>query len=302
MIEAHCSREWPSFRSAGRTLALAALAAIAGCQRSDPAPEASATPVPAETSASTTTAAVKALSALGRAEILAGVAAAADEVAAGNPLPRSNLELANRSFELAMPIACEDGATGGWGSWSFDPQTKVLRVSFSRQNWAAEPLFADLANGQRFETAEGFWIERPWTRSEQCPRPASSAANAADAATPEKPEKADPKSADANAAVQAAPEKRLALVQFFSADAPRRLLRGKRPYAYTAKLPKDAGPTARAFRVRIEGRITAFGDGQPVHCVNRQTSRPPVCAVAVEFGKITLEDAATGETLADWDS
>ncbi|MBB4615336.1 hypothetical protein [Novosphingobium taihuense] len=296
MIEANCSREWPSRRSAGRALALAAFIALAGCQRSDPAPEASATPEVAEDSPSTTTAAVKALSALGRAEILVAVAAAADEVAAGNPLPKSNIELANRSFELTMPIACGDGANGGWGSWSFDPATKVLRVSFSRQNWAGDPLFADLANGQPFETAEGFWIERPWTRSEQCPRPA------ADAETPETPEKADSKIADVKPAVQAAPDNRLALVQYFSSDAPRKLLRGKRPYAYTAKLAKDAEPTPRAFRIRIEGRITAFGDGQPVHCVNGQTTKPPVCAVAVEFGKITLEDAATGEPLADWDS
>ena len=61
-------------------------------------------------------------------------------------------------------------------------------------------------------------------------------------------------------------------------------------------------PTPRAFRVRVEERNTAYGDGQPVHCANRQTTKPPVCAVAVEFGKITLENAATGETLAGWDS
>lgn len=296
MIEAHRSTEWPSRRSAGRVLALAAFIAIAGCQRSGPAPEASATPEVADDSPSTATAAVKSLSALGRADILAAVAAAADEVSAGKSLPKSNLELANRSFELTMPIACEDGATGGWGSWSFDPSTKVLRVNFSRQNWAAVPIFADLANGQPFETAEGFWIERPWTRSEQCPAPVGSTAK------PETPEKADPETAQAIPPVQAAPDNRLALVEYFSSDAPRKLLRGKRPYAYTAKLPKDTEPAPRAFRVRIEGRITAFGDGQPVHCVNRQTSQPPVCAVAVEFGKTTLVDAATGETLADWDS
>lgn len=148
--------------------------------------------------------------------------------------------------------------------------------------------------GQPFDTAEDFWIERPWTRSEQCP--------AANAAKPELSDKADPKIAEAKTAVQAAPDNRLALVQFLSIEAPRKLLRGKRPYAYTAKLAKDAEPTPRALRIRIEGRITAFGDGQPVHCVKQQTTKPPVCAVAVEFGKIALEDAATGEKLADWDS
>lgn len=299
MIKARCSMEWPYRRLAGRTLALAAFIAVAGCQRSDPAPEASATPEVADDSPSTTTAAVKTLSAVGRADILAAVASAADEVAATNPLPQSNLELTNRSFELTMPIACEDGATGTWGSWRFDPLSRVLRVNFSRQNWAAVPLFADLANGQTFETAEGFWIERPWTRSEQCP---GSVDNAAKSGIPKNGGKASLENLETPSPEQAAPDNRLALVQYFSSDAPRRLLRGKRPYAYTAKLPKNAEPTPRAFRVRIEGRITAFDDGQPVHCVNRQTSKPPVCAVAVEFGKITLEDATTGETLADWDS
>lgn len=303
MIRACRSTEWSASRSAnwslGRMLVLTALFAttlfaLAGCQQSDPEPQASSAPKVAIEALPTTT--PKALSALGRADILAAVAAAADEVAAGNPLPQSNLELANRSFELTMPIACADGVTGAWGSWRLDPSSRVLRVSFSRQNWAAEPLFADLANGQPFEAAEGFWVERPWTRSEQCPRPVVSAA------APGIPEKAPPKIAEAAPRDQAAPDNRLALVQYFSSDAPRTLLRGKRPYAYTAKVPKDAEPTVRAFRVRIEGRITAFGDGQPVHCVNQQTSKPPVCAVAVEFGKITLEDAATDETLADWDS
>lgn len=280
-------------------MVLTAFLALAGCQQTDPAPESSAKPEVADETPSTKTTAVKALSAVGRADILAAVASAADEVAAANPLPRSNLELTNRSFELTMPIACEDGSTGTWGSWQFDPLSRVLRVTFSRQNWAAKPLFVELANGQPFETAEGFWIERPWTRSEQCPGPVHSAAK------PEMPDndgKASLEKVAPPPPEQAAPDKSLALVQYFSSDAPRRLVRGKRPYAYTAKLPKDAEPTPRAFRVRIEGRITAFGDGQPVHCVNRQTSKPPVCAVAVEFGKVILEDAATGEALADWDS
>jgi len=282
--------------SSGRTVLLAAFVAMGGCQPSNPAPEASATPGPTETAPPATNAAVKALSALGRAEILAAVAAAADDVAAGNALPGANLDLANRSFELVMPIACDDGVTGDWGSWSVDPATKVLRATFNRQNWAGVPLFADLAKGQVYETAEGFWIERPWTRSEQCPRAEVSSA------TQEKPEATSQETAASVAQEQATPESTLALVQYFSPDAPRTLLRGKRPYAYTAKLPKDADLAPRAFRVRIKGRITTFSDGQPVHCVTRQTSRPPVCAVAVEFGKIALEDAGSGETLADWDN
>jgi hypothetical protein len=30
--------------------------------------------------------------------------------------------------------------------------------------------------------------------------------------------------------------------------------------------------------------------------------RPPICAAAVEFTQVVLEDAETGESLADWNS
>lgn len=294
------ARNWiskrSSRRSARRALALAALIAITGCQRSDPAPEASATPEVAEHSPSSTTTAAKSLSALGRADILAAVAAAADEVAAGNPLPQSNLELSDRSFELTLPISCEDGIIGNWGSSRYDPLSKVLRVTFSRHSWGTETLFTELADGHAFETAEGFWIERPWTRSEKCPRTRNSKRS---------PDTADDVGVvknDAAAPVSARSEQGLALVQYFTSDAPRTLLRGKRPYAYTAKLTEEAAATSRALRIRIQGRITGYADGQPVHCVSRQTSQPPTCAVAVEFGKIALENAVTGETLADWEN
>ena len=284
---------WPGRRVLGRSLLLAALLAAAGCRGSDPVPEASSTPdVIAQTRAAPTTAA-KALSVLGRADILAAAVAAADDVAAGNPLPQANLELVNRSFELRLPIVCGNGETGAWGSWRVDPSTNVLRVSFSRQNWEAQPLFAQLAKDLAYETAEGFWIERPWTRSEQCP---PALANVA------RPDKTASHEATPAPAAEPAPEERLAIVQFFSSDAPRMLRRGKRPYAYTAKLPKDAQATDRAFRIKIEGRITGYADGQPVHCVITQAARPPVCAVAVEFDKVVLEDAKTGENLAEWRS
>lgn len=293
------ARNWISNRSsrqsARRALALAALISIAGCQRSDPAPEASATPEVAEHSPSSTTMAAKSLSALGRADILAAVAAAADEAAAGNPLPQSNLELSDRSFDLTLPISCEDGITGNWGSWRYDPSSKVLRVTFTRHSWGTEPLFTELANGHAFETAEGFWIERPWTRSAECPRTRNSKSS---------PNTADDVGVknDAATPVSAHSDQGLALVQYFTSDAPRTLLRGNRPYAYTAKLTDEAAATSRALRIRIQGRITGYADGQPVHCVSRHTSQPPTCAVAVEFGKIALENAVTGETLADWEN
>lgn len=299
MIRACRSTEWSANQSLGLTLMPPALFAttlfaLAGCQRSDPEPQASSAPEAAIEALPTP--APKALSAVGRADILAAVAASADEIAAGNPLPQSNLGLANRSFELTMPIACADGVTGAWGSWRLDPASRVLRVTFSRQNWAAAPLFTELANGQTFETAEGFWVERPWTRSEKCPQTVNGTGS------PDTADQASAANEKTVKPVEPEPEQRLALVQYFSSDAPRTLLRARRPYAYTAKLPKDEGARPRAFQVRIAGRITGYADGQPVHCTNSAPSQPPICAVAVEFGRIVLEDATTGESLADWDN
>ena len=92
----------------------------------------------------------------------------------------------------------------------------------------------------------------------------------------------------------------LALVQYFSPDASRTLRRGNRPYTYTAKLAADRQAPPRALRVKLVGRISGFADGQPIHCVLKSPSKPPICAIAVEFTQVVLEDASTGESLSEW--
>ena len=76
--------------------------------------------------------------------------------------------------------------------------------------------------------------------------------------------------------------------------------RGKRPYTYTGKIAVTPAGEPPALRIRITGRVAGFADRQPVHCRMRQADRPPVCAVAVEFGQVILENAATGTVLAQW--
>lgn len=60
-----------------------------------------------------------------RAELLAAAAAAADEVAAGNALPKANLELIDRTFELRLPFGCGGAMQADWGEWSIDPKTRI---------------------------------------------------------------------------------------------------------------------------------------------------------------------------------
>ena len=229
---------------------------------------------------------------VGRAELLAAAAAAADEVAAGNALPKANLELIDRTFELRLPFGCGGGMPADWGDWSIDPKTRVLRISVHPELSGDNQMIEALAAGLVYDAAEGFWMARPWTRSEHCP-------------TPQSPEAAPASPAGGNAPATApnvSPIHTFAIVQYFSPDAPRTLRRGSRPYSYTGKVPETETVGAKGFRLKLTGRIRGYGDGQPIHCVNTMPSRPPVCAAAVEFTQVVLEDAATGESLAEWNS
>lgn len=281
------------YRIAGLSL-LAMVPLVAGCQKdATPAGKEMEAANPSPSPSDSQNSAVSELSAIGRPELLAAAGAAADAVAAGDPLPKANLQLTNRNFELRLPFGCSDGILGNWGQWSLSPQTNVLRVTIRPQRWGDNPTFEAIAAGTPHDAAEGFWIERPWTRSEQCPvnldpqaAPAPVAgASASSAATPSPP-----------------PVNTMAVVQYFSPDAPRTLRRGNRPYDYTAKLPGNNQTAPQGFRVKLVGRILGFADGQPIHCVVQRPAQPPTCAAAVEFTKVVLEDAVTGENLTEWGS
>ena len=269
---------------------LAALLLISGCQdRAKTAPEPTGTPGSRDAQSAGSPGVITELAPLRRAELLVAVNAAASEIAAGNPLPKSNLGLTNRTFELRLPIGCSDGLTGTWGEWRFDPASRVLRVNVRRQNWTDDPAFRDLAPQGSFDAIEGFWIERPWTTSEKCP-PAVGAPLAGESAPTKEPRAETPS------------QQTLALAQYFSPEAPRTLRRGSRPYAHTSKLPESAQGRTLDLRIKLVGRISGFSDGQPVHCRVAATTQRPVCAVAVQFSEVVLEDGETGDRLAEWTS
>lgn len=266
---------------------------LAACQGNEPtadetgAVETTPTPAPSQNPL------VEAITPIGRSELLAAAAAAADEVAAGNPLPKANLKLTNRTFELRLPFGCSDGVSGRWGEWGVDPKTHVLRISVRPQLWGDDKTFGALAPDMTYDAAEGFWIERPWTRSEQCPTGERALSAPATAHADEEQPAALP---------PATPMSTLALVQYFSPDSSRTLRRGSRPYSYTTKVPETEAAASRNFRVKLIGRISGFDDGQPIHCVVTASFSPPTCAAAVEFTRVVLEDADTAESLSEWNS
>lgn len=276
-------------------LSVTLLASLGGCRGgNDPKTDKTST-VKESPEAPPQSPTVATLAPVGRADLLAAIAAAADSVAGGNPLPKANLELVDRTFELRLPFGCGGDDSADWASWSLDPKTRVLRISVRPQVWGDDPTIKALAASISYDAAEGFWIERPWTRSEQCPPPASSGPMPS-GTMPARPAADQPDTLSP----QAAPIRTIALVQYFSPDEPRNLQRGARPYSYTGKVPGTAAIGTSGFRLNLTGRLRGFGDRQPIQCVVTAASRPPICAAAVEFTQVVLEDANTGESLAEW--
>ncbi|MBC2665731.1 hypothetical protein H7F51_09360 [Novosphingobium flavum] len=272
-------------------LSLAFLASFAAGCRGGTEPTAKET-VPAKTSNLPTPQALPAatIAPVGRAELLAAVALAADEIAAGSGLPKANTELVGRTFDVRLPFGCNGAVSPDWGEWSIDPRTRVLRISVRPELTGDNQTIKALGAGLAYDAAEGFWVARPWTRSENCPTPLPPEAGPALPVEGRVPVPAP----------DASPMRTFAIVQYFSPEAPRTLRRGSRPYAYTGKVPETQTIGTRGFRLKLTGRIRGYGDGQPIHCVVTTLSRPPVCAASVEFARVVLENADTGESLAEW--
>lgn len=265
---------------------LACVALISGCEVKTPAGnEPDETPTAIPTIRPPAPAPTLTIGPATRAEILAAVSSAADATAAGLPLPEANLTLTDRTFELHLPFGCVPEAGGTWGQVRRDPSTSVLRISVTPERFGQNQHITATAAGKPFDAVEGFWIERPWTTAETCPRPAPSATVEPAESTP---------------APQPAAPQTLAIAQFFKPDAPRTSQRGNRPYTYVGK--PDAKDPARngEMRLRLTGRISGFADGHPVHCHTSEPAAPPICVVAVEFTGVGIEAAQSGRILTEW--
>lgn len=214
---------------------------------------------------------------LGRAELLAAVRLAADAAASGATLPEANGELVGRSFEIRLPFGCgESGSIGTWAEAGHDARRGVLRITARPPLTGDHPLLREVAAGQPFDRAEGYWVERPWTNSDACP---PGTAGTGDGQAPARPT--------------------LAIAQFFAPDAPRTLQRGGRPYTATLKFDTNEG-TQDAYHLVLAGRMAAFPDGQPIRCHVYDAALPPVCVINANFTRIVFERASDRTVLAQW--
>lgn len=220
---------------------------------------------------------------LGRADLIALAATAADTAAGGRDPATERGVIEGRRFELRLPFGCNGPASEDSGAtmrWRYDAADEALRVHVAPVAWTAEDWWSHDAPSD-IDAIEGFWITRPWTSSEACPS-----------------------GGDRPAAVGAEPVtlpgQTLAIGRIFSAEGARGGRRDGEAYSAVVRIPEDELDASDGFRLRVRGRIARTPDG-PVRC--RQPAgaeQRPICLIGVVMDEVAIENPANGETLATW--
>jgi hypothetical protein len=248
---------------------------------------------------------------LARADLIDAAARAADAHARGVVVAPEDGELTGRRFTLRLPFGCTGPAADDGEAlmrWSYDPAEETLRVSVAPKVWTnAEPV-RTAATGIGYEAAEGFWIERPWLRSGDCPvmpQPAPAAEPAPGAAEGNQAMAAA--GPDGVAEVAPAPQAQnsraretLALVELFKPGSRRAAQRSGKPYTVVAKLAPGEINLARGLRVVVTGRVVPFGAGAPIVCSGDGINERPLCLIGAEIDRVAITDASGQRILGEW--
>ncbi|AHE54663.1 hypothetical protein [Sphingomonas sanxanigenens] len=298
----------PNLRTSRLAIAGGLIAAIAigaaGFQlgrQTLPQPPPAATPLPLPEAPPR----VKVQRVLQRAEIIALAGQAADALAAKAPLPDSVTAAAGNRFDLILPFGC-DGPTAEGSTaplrWTYDFDAQTLRIHVEPARWqpsdwglaesapAGEPPPDDAPPPEPAPRIEGFWIERPWSTADRCPR-GTGAAAPADAQPP------------------AATAETLAVAQFIPAEPRATAKPSSRAFDTVKRVAPEALKASQGFRIRLTGRIGSVPDWGPdrgpekgpVHCIQTGgIAQRPVCAVAVTLDELRIENPESDDVLATW--
>ncbi|MBA3526237.1 MAG: hypothetical protein M3438_05660 [Pseudomonadota bacterium] len=241
---------------------------------------------------------------LDRAGLLAAVAQAASAAAAGTALPTDLRALDGRQFELRIRFGCRgpsaDG-TSNWLTWSYDAESRTIRVKARPTISAEEPLVASIG-GEGFEAAEGFWIPRPWLLQPVCP--ATVAVKSADPQQPPSTDSAASEPGDEKEVEQAGEpaqfRQRLGIAQLFTDTDSRTGRRDSRPYQAVHTLKEGQALSSQGFNLVLSGRLRALAGGGVIECAGADADKPPDCIISAEFQRVWIEQPETGEVIADW--
>lgn len=269
-----------TLRFAARAGAIVTLALVSACNRSeDAAPPPKVAVAPVEKPA-----VVAPPPSLGRIELLAAMDEAASNYSAGSAQPASD-PLVGRTFTIRTPFGClgprpAKEAQAGLARWTSGAQGKTIELGLAPADWTHSPLMAEAVAAKVWESVEGYWIDRPWLRSEGCP------------ATPQ-----------AGAELTALPSPQtMGLAAVFTPDASRLAQRKGRPYSFTIRGSGEVLPVAppEGYRLVLEGRIAAFPNGRAVSCRSEGPDQRPVCIVAAQLDRVAFEDGSAGAQISEW--
>lgn len=221
--------------------------------------------------------------ALDRADLIALAGQAADAFASGIEMPESVAKANGRRFSLAIPFGCSgpsDAADTRPMRWRYDAEEQTLRASIVPVAWQESEWGPDEQAAAM--TAKGFWIDRPWSSSENCPPRVDSPVPPGEEAI-------------------ARPGQTLAIAQFFATDADRIGWRDGRPFEVVKRIAPDRIDDRQGMRLRVSGRVDGGRRGAPVRCVQPAgMDQRPICVITVQMEEVRLELPSSGETLATW--
>lgn len=249
---------------------------------------------------------------LDRAALLSAVAQAASATAAGAELPGELRALAGRRFEMRIRFGCRgpsNAADNGWLRWSFDPESRRVRVYARPTISKAEPLVAKLPGEQEFEAVEGFWIPRPWLLQPVCPAAAAIETVAERPGPDPEPEQAAPRldrpaaPGDDKAEEPGDPVPRwprIGIAQFFTSTDSRTGRRDNRAYEATHALSEGQAIGSQGFNLVLSGRLRSVPGRRVIECVASNADSPPECILSAEFQRVWIEQPETGEVIAQW--
>lgn len=242
---------------------------------------------------------------LTRADLIDAAARAADAHARALPVPAEDNILAGRRFSLRLPFGCTGPAAADGQasmSWSYDEEEQTLRVSVAPHIWTdAEPV-RTAASGMEYEAAEGFWIERPWLQSGDCPSPPQRVPSAEKARNADESKQMLPTRPKEAAERATATEARgtLALVELFAVGSRRAVRRNGRPYSIVTKIAPGEIDLSRGLRLVLTGRLKSFAGHSPIACSGAGVNERPLCLIRAEIDRVAITDASGQRLLGEW--
>lgn len=214
---------------------------------------------------------------LDREALLQEIFRAASAAAVGADDREAQAELSGRQFIFRLPFACEaateEEAAEGL-QWSFDTSIQTLKVR-AAYDISAENRVIKSLGGNQYEAVQGFWVGRPWVLTASC-SPGSASARWGQGESAE-----------------------IGLAQFFS-KTDSRLERRSRPFEIVQKVAVEDAPGEKGLNLVLAGRLKSLADGTVIKCVAGNPDVRPVCVASVEFDRVTIENAQTQSSLAEW--